>query len=130
MNFIIKQWQGAYSLRFSFWVNYVALNFGIGFVFAAFLLFMIQSGYLAELVRYLMNYYLIMFGVSLWQAVGVYRSSVRYEKTTGKKLFSWIARTLTLFSAGHSFLSFVMILTLTPQAYQELVTRLTTLAIV
>ena len=75
-----------------------------------------------------MNYYLISFGVSLWQAVGVYRSSVRYEKTTGKKVFPWIARMLTLFSTGHALLSFLMILTLSPAAHQELITHLMTLA--
>ncbi len=128
MNIITKHWQGLYSLRFSFWVNYVALNFILSFAFASFLLFLIRSGHITGLERSLMNYYLIMFGVSLWQAVGVYRSSVRYEKSTGKKMFSWIARTLTLFSAGHSFVSFLMILTLPPAAHQELITRLMTLA--
>ncbi len=128
MNFIVKHWQGAYSLRKSFWVNYVALNFILSFAFAYFLLFWIRSGHTTGLERYLMNYYLISFGVSLWQAVGVYRSSVRYEKTTGKKVFPWIARMLTLFSTGHALLSFLMILTLSPTAHQELITHLMTLA--
>ncbi len=123
MTFVKKHWQGDYSLNISFWVNYVLVSFVIGFLFSALLLCVVQSGQTAGIQRYFMNYYLVGFVVALWQAVGVYRASVRYEKNTGKKLFPWVARTLTLFSAGHTLLSFMAVLTMSPAAYQELINR-------
>ncbi len=128
MNFFIKHWKGDYSLKRSFWINYVLLNIGLSFSFAYLLLYFIRSGRIDLIERSLMNYYLAVFLISLWQAVGIYRSSRRYEQQTGKKVLVWIARTLTLFSTAHNLLSFMMILSLTPEASQKLIEQFQVLA--
>ncbi len=124
ISYIKKHWQGEYSLRVSFWGNYIGINFLISFIYAFVILNLLYSDQIRELDRYLMNYYLISFGISLWQAVGVYKSANYYEKDTGKKLFPWVAKMLTLFSAGYNLLSFFSIQMLTPEEYQEMIDRL------
>ncbi len=125
MNYIKNHWMGNFSLKRSFWINFMFVNFLYGFVSALLLLYMMQNRQLDSIERFLWNYYLIFLVISFWQTVGIHRASVHYMQSSAKnRIWAVIARTVTLFFVVSTILSLVSLATMSPKTAELLTAQL------
>lgn len=108
MNWLLKHWQGQYSLAVSFWVNTVLVNFILSLPFSFLFIGLLQAGEGNLFLRVLLNYQLFHIFVSVWQAVGVYRASARSE-SRGRTFWVFAARVAVIVWTANAVLSVLMI---------------------
>ncbi len=87
-NFIARNWRGEYSLPVSYWVFGLIGNFAVALIpigLAA--LYDAKMGFQpVYLFVFILSVWLLSFGVSLWQWVGIWRSANRYIERRSLKL--------------------------------------------
>ncbi len=108
MNWILKHWRGEYSLKTSFWLNTILVNFIVSLPFSFVLIDLLQSGQENLFLRVLLNFQLLRILISVWQAVGVYRSSV-YSLLSGKSFWGFVARVMVIVFTANAILSALMV---------------------
>lgn len=133
MNYIERHWKGDLSLKTSFFINFLLLDF-IYMMGASFVLtYGYKTGWITSIEKFFWNYYFIFLVLSFWQAVGIYRAANLYQRVLGKLAFPWIARTCALFVTGCVLLSIIrfgyLSMTDSPDLfamYQQIITLLET----
>lgn len=96
-NYFVRHWRGELSLPVSYWCNgllvlvatYIAL-----FIFTAF----VENGQLqagAAVASALVCFVAIVFGMTTWQLVGIWRSASR-QAAKGKKLWAAVAKVMVV----------------------------------
>lgn len=108
MSWILKHWRGQYSLAISFWLNTILVNFIISLPFSFVLIDLLQAGKENLFLRVLFNFQLLRIIISVWQAVGVYRSSV-YSLSFGKSFWGFAARVIVIVFTANAVLSALMV---------------------
>ena len=96
MNYIKKHWNGQYPLWVSFWINSILIYLLLGVPFSK----LLSSPQVQQdqnlFLRILLYYQISILITSIWQYVGVYRSSKIYQEKTGNITLSNFSRIVVL----------------------------------
>lgn len=85
-NFFARHWRGEYSLPRCFWINYLLLNMIVSVWFGAHIKNLDTVEYLNYTLFLIIGINLINIFLTVWQAVGVWRSANNYTK---RDLIDW-----------------------------------------
>lgn len=110
MNFFQKHWDGDYSLKVSFWVNTLLVGFAFSIPFSIILLYLIQNNHFSIFLRVLFNYQIFRLFLTVWQAVGVFRSADKYVQKGGKAAWAFAAKVVLIVMVSNVFLSIVTLM--------------------
>ena len=96
MSYFKKHWDGQYPLWRSFWINSILLYLLWGVPFSQLLLSSQIHQDKRQFLNVLLGYQFSVLFISIWQYVGVYRSSKIYQKETGNITLANFSRIIVL----------------------------------
>jgi hypothetical protein len=100
-NYFLRHWRGELSLPVSYWLNGILGGLLIGITVAVLAVITHRQGEARPLLWLfnLVAIWLLGTLLTLWQAVGVWRSAIRYRRS-GKRFWGGLAQTVTLLGAA------------------------------
>jgi hypothetical protein len=122
-NYIARHWRGELSLPVSYWLNGILGGAAVG-VTVGVLAYATDRGGDAQPMLWLLSLivtWIIAALLTIWQAVGVWRSATRYRQG-GKRFWGGAAKTLVLLGVVQLAANFVMVGTAQLAGIYEIVT--------
>ena len=110
MNYFKKHWNGQYPLWMSFWINSVLFYLLWSIPFSQLLSSSELHQDKRQFFNILLSYQFSVLFISIWQYVGVYRSSKAYQKETGNITLANFSRIIVLSLLLGSLLSIFFII--------------------
>ena len=99
MGYIRTHWRGEYSLAHSFWINGFLITLlvrGADAVFAEMIESFLQKPSYGSLAI-IMSEVVVLFGITIWQLVGIWRSAQNHKARTGRRAWANIAMVWVVF---------------------------------
>ena len=105
-SYFIRHWYGQLSLKKTFWLNYLLINFLIGFAHGFLKTFAPTRDYRLVLLQIYVLTVLVQFIILLpWQCVGLWRSARAHMQATKRQFWGKAAQGICLFWIGYTFVS-------------------------